>query len=89
MLNWAQRTRIGLSYFVSLGNQADIDETDIFQFLAEDLDTRVIFSYLEGVANGSKFLDVVPSIANRKPLVFLKGGMGREGAEAAKTHTGS
>jgi acetyl coenzyme A synthetase (ADP forming)-like protein len=89
MLNWAQRTRTGLSYFVSLGNQADVSETDVFQFLADDLETRAIFSYLEGVADGGKFLDIVPDVAKRKPLVFLKGGIGKGGAEAAKTHTGS
>ncbi|MEM3227212.1 MAG: CoA-binding protein, partial [Thermoplasmata archaeon] len=39
MLDWAQRTKTGLSYFVSLGNQTDINEIDIFEFLADDINT--------------------------------------------------
>ncbi|BCU66750.1 acetyl-CoA synthetase [Sulfolobales archaeon HS-7] len=89
MLNWAQRARLGVSYFVSLGNQSDISETDVFEYLANDIETKAIFSYLEGVKDGSSFLTNVPNVTRKKPIVFLKGGIGKRGAEAVKTHTGS
>lgn len=89
MLNWAHRTRTGLSYFVSLGNECDVTETEVYQYLADDVDTKAIFSYNEGVANGRAFLQATPEVASRKPIVFLKGGIGKSGAEAVKTHTGS
>lgn len=89
MLNWAQRTKTGLSYFVSLGNQTDINEIDIFEFLANDVSTRTIFTYLEGVADGKRFLEEMPDIIKKKPVVFIKGGKGNSGAQAVKTHTGS
>jgi len=89
MLTWAQRTGTGLSYFVGLGNQADVSEVDVLRFLAEDPETRAIFVYLEGVSDGGRFLAEVPEVTRRKPVAFLKGGASEAGAAAASTHTGS
>lgn len=89
MLNWAHRTRTGLSYFVSLGNECDIKETEVYRYLADDETTKAIFSYNEGISDGKSFLEYVPEVAAKKPIVFLKGGIGTRGAEAVKTHTGS
>jgi len=89
MLNWAHRTRTGLSYFVSLGNECDIKETEVYRYLADDEATKAIFSYNEGITDGRLFLEHVPEVASRKPIVFLKGGVGKKGAEAVRTHTGS
>jgi acetyl coenzyme A synthetase (ADP forming)-like protein len=89
MLEWAQRSRTGIRYFVSLGNQADVSEAEVLDFLAGDPGTGVIFVYLESVSDGQRFLDLVPDVTRRKPVIFLKGGIGKKGSEAAKTHTGS
>ncbi|MDG6927636.1 MAG: acetate--CoA ligase family protein [Nitrososphaerota archaeon] len=89
MLNWAQRTRTGLSYFVGLGNQADIKEIDVFEFLSNDPQARAIFSYMEGISDGSRFLNEMPEITVKKPVVFLKGGASSAGEQAIRTHTGS
>jgi acyl-CoA synthetase (NDP forming) len=89
MLDWAQRTRTGISFLVSMGNQADVKEYEVIDYLSRDPETRAIFVYLEGVADGEKFLDVVPDAASRKPVIFIKGGATAKGAEAVKTHTGS
>ncbi len=89
MLDWAQRTRTGISFLVSMGNQADVKEYEVIDYLSRDPETRAIFVYLEGVADGEKFLEVVPDAVARKPVVFIKGGATAKGAEAVKTHTGS
>ena len=89
MLEWAQRSRTGISYFVSLGNQADVSEAEVLEFLADDPLTGVIFVYLESVSDGERFLELVPKATRRKPVIFLKGGLGKKGSEAARTHTGS
>ena len=89
MLEWAQRSSTGISYFVSLGNQTDVSETEILDFLADDAGTGVIFVYLESVSDGKRFLELVPRVTRQKPVIFLKGGLGKKGSEAAKTHTGS
>src|SRR6185369_8351874 len=46
---------LGFSVFASLGNQADVNETDLINALADDPETRVILGYLEGVADGRNF----------------------------------
>ncbi|ARM74849.1 acetate--CoA ligase family protein [Acidianus manzaensis] len=89
MLDWAQRTRTGISYLVSMGNQADVKEYEVIDYLSKDPETRGIFVYLEGVADGEKFLETIPDDTARKPVVFIKGGATARGAEAVKTHTGS
>ncbi|QIW24413.1 CoA-binding protein [Sulfolobus sp. S-194] len=89
MLNWAQKYRVGISYMVSLGNQADVKEYEVIEYLSRDPETRAIFVYLEGVSDGNSFLETLPEATKRKPIVFLKGGTTSNGAAAAKTHTGS
>ncbi|MFP3204650.1 MAG: acetate--CoA ligase family protein [Metallosphaera yellowstonensis] len=89
MLNWAQRSRIGISYLVSLGNQADVKEYEIIEYLSRDPETRAIFVYIEGVSDGKSFLEVLPEATSRKPVVFIKGGATSQSAEAVMTHTGS
>jgi acetate---CoA ligase (ADP-forming) len=89
MLEWAQRSRTGISYFVSLGNQTDVAEAEVLEFLADDPSTGVVFVYLESVSDGRRFLELVPKATRKKPVIFLKGGLGKKGSEAARTHTGS
>jgi acetyltransferase len=48
VIDWASGAGIGLSRIVTLGNQADLTETDILESLADDDNTRVIALYLEG-----------------------------------------
>jgi len=89
MLEWAQRSGTGISYFVSLGNQADVTEAEVLDFLADEPATGVVFVYLESVRYGQRFLELVPRVTKKKPVIFLKGGLGKKGSEAARTHTGS
>ncbi|EZQ11061.1 acetyl CoA synthetase [Candidatus Acidianus copahuensis] len=89
MLDWAQRTRTGISFLVSMGNQSDVKEYEVIDYLSRDPETRAIFVYLEGVSDGEKLLDTLPEVVQRKPVIFIKGGTTGKGAEAVKTHTGS
>jgi len=50
------RPNVGFSKFVSLGNKADISESDILEFLADDPSTRVILGYVESIDDGRRFL---------------------------------
>ncbi|UCD72674.1 MAG: CoA-binding protein, partial [Candidatus Bathyarchaeota archaeon] len=52
VLDWSLSEGIGFSRFVSLGNKADLDETDLMLSLVGHDDTRVILIYLEGVNDG-------------------------------------
>ncbi len=87
LIDWASQDRLGFSAFVSLGNRVDVDEADLISFFSEDLNTRVIALYIEGVKQAPKFLAAVE--ACRKPLVILKAGRTRQGRKAAESHTRS
>ncbi|MEM1599392.1 MAG: acetate--CoA ligase family protein [Sulfolobaceae archaeon] len=89
MLEWAKRTRTGISYLVSLGNQTDVKEYEVIDFLSRDPDTKAILAYVEGVSDGDKFLEIMPEAASRKIIAFIKGGASEKSAEAVATHTGS
>ena len=80
---------IVFSHFLSLGNMADVSETDMIEYLAQDEDTRVISVYMEGVQDGARFMDICRRVTPQKPVVVLKAGRSDEGARAVSSHTGS
>lgn len=89
LINWTRGRRIGFSRFVSLGNQSDVNETDILEFLGRDPHTRVIAAYLETVSDGRRFMAAARRICRHKPMVVLKVGATQDGSRAASSHTGA
>jgi acetyl coenzyme A synthetase (ADP forming)-like protein len=89
VIDWASGAGIGLSRIVTLGNQADLSETDILESLADDDNTRVIAMYLEGVDDGRRFVEVARRVSERKPIVSIKVGFTEAGRKAAASHTGA
>ncbi|WP_082391441.1 acetate--CoA ligase family protein [Thermococcus sp. EP1] len=89
ILDWAARHEVGMSKFISLGNMADLDESDFMEYLKDDKATKVITAYLEGVKDGRKFLQAARDATRKKPVVILKSGRTEAGAKAAASHTGS
>jgi acetyltransferase len=88
-LGWAEANGLGFSRFISIGNKMDIDETDLFQALVDDDNTRVIAAYLEGIRRGEEFLRLAREVARRKPVVVFKAGTTQAGAKAVSSHTGT
>lgn len=88
VLDWA-RSRGGLSGFISLGNRADLSESDFIDAFAADPETRVIAGYLESVVDGPRFVESARSAARTTPVVLLKAGSSEAGARAVSSHTGS
>jgi acetyltransferase len=80
---------IGFSKFISMGNKADISDTDIMLELAEDPNTKVILGYIEGVKDGRRFMEVASQVSKKKPVIILKSGVTSSGAKAASSHTGA
>jgi 3-hydroxypropionyl-CoA synthetase (ADP-forming) len=80
--------RVGVSKFVSYGNRVDVDESDLIAYSFDDPDTKVIACYVEGLANGRKFLDAARKVTKTKPIVVFKGGQSDRGARASISHTG-
>jgi acyl-CoA synthetase (NDP forming) len=80
---------IRFSKVVSYGNAADIDESELLGYLADDPQTEVICAYIEGVKDGRRFLSAIRRAASAKPLVILKGGRTASGTRAVMSHTAS
>ncbi len=89
VIDWARGAGVGFSRIVSLGNQADVKETDMIEAISNDRHTRVITAYIEGVSDGRKFMKVAEEAARNKPFVVLKAGRGQSGAQAVVSHTGA
>lgn len=89
VLDRALPENIGFSKFISMGNKADISDTDIMLALAEDTNTKVILGYIEGLNDGRKFMDVATKVSKKKPVIILKSGITSSGAKAASSHTGA
>ena len=81
--------RQGVSKVIDLGNKADIDDSEVVEYLADDPETKVIAIHIEGMRNGRRFLEVARRACQKKPIVCYKSGWSEEGSKAAASHTGS
>jgi acetyltransferase len=88
-MNWSCATGVGISRAVSCGNAAATTVPDFLRFFAEDGETDVALAYIEGVTDGRAVADALRDVAERQPVVVLKGGATAGGARAAASHTGS
>ncbi len=89
-LSLIQRRRLGLNYWITTGNQSDVDFADCVEFFAEDDETRVIAGYLEAATNRDRlFRALALARARGKRVVVLKVGRSDVGAQATVSHTAS
>jgi len=89
IFDWSRSVGLGFSRFISMGNKADLNETDFIWTAAQDPKTRVILCYIEDVVDGQRFLKVITEASRRKPVIILKSGASSAGARAASSHTGA
>jgi acyl-CoA synthetase (NDP forming) len=89
LLDWACYYGIGVAKFAFMGDKVDIDDVDLLRYLAEDLDTKVICLYMEGIEKGREFIETARKIVKTKPILALKGGATKEAARRAQSHTAS
>lgn len=89
ILDWAIGNKVGFSKFISLGNKADLNETDFIEYFMNDPDTDIILGYIEDVVQGKRFLDVARKTTKIKPVILVKSGGTQAGARAASSHTGA
>lgn len=80
---------IGFAHFSSLGNEADVTETDMIEYLGNDENTTVIAAYVEQIRDGVRFIQVAKEVSQHKPIVLIKAGKTGAGARAVSSHTGS
>jgi len=91
MLYELARTQgLGLNYWVSTGNEADVQAADILAAVVADGETRVACCYLEDVKDAARFREALARAhQHRVPVFVLKSGRSAQGQRAAASHTGS
>jgi len=81
---------LGVSRFVSLGNQADLGVVDLLRACVEHEGTRAVAVYAEDLVDGRAFLDAARALRDAgKPLVLLAPGRTEAAVRSAVSHTGS
>ncbi|MFC1824853.1 acetate--CoA ligase family protein, partial [Thermodesulfobacteriota bacterium] len=83
------KSRKGFSYYVGVGNEADIKFHDYLEFFTNDPDTRAILMYVEGLSDGRSFLQQAYKTTEKKPIILLKSGRTEIGCKSAGSHTGA
>jgi len=89
LLDWACFNGVGVSKFAFMGDKIDVDDVDLLRYFEKDPNTRVICLYIEGIENGREFIEVAKEVVKTKPILALKGGVTREAAKRAMSHTAS
>jgi acetate---CoA ligase (ADP-forming) len=83
------KSRKGFSYYVGVGNEADIKFHEYLEFFRQDPHTRAILMYVEGMREGRKFLQQAYLTTQTKPVILLKSGRSSTGKRSAGSHTGA
>ena len=85
-----QRHGLGISRFVSLGNQADVSLADLMVACVDHAGTKAMAVYAEDVRDGRAFVAAARALAAvGKPVVLLAPGRSAAASRGAASHTGS
>ena len=89
MLDWANALDVGFAKVITIGNKADLDETEFLTVLRDDPATAVVVAYLESIDRGQAFLEAAAAASDSMPVIVFKSGVTDAGSKAASSHTGS
>lgn len=76
---------VGVSKVISIGNKADLDETDYLEYLLDDPQTKIICLYLESISDGQRLLELAR--LSQKPIIVHKANRGQASQSIAFSHT--
>lgn len=77
----------GVSFAVSLGNKADLNENDCLRYALHDHQTAAVIMYIESFSHLPSFFELVSQVRREKPVILLKGGTSSRGQTASSSHT--
>ena len=82
---------VGFNYFVSTGNEADVNFAEVLSYLVGREEVKLIGGYIEGLSkDGALFMEACHEALKKQKLVtFQKVGCTAVGATAAASHTGA
>ncbi len=86
----ATQRGIGIRYWVTTGNECDVDVAETIGWLARQPDVSVIVAYAEGVSDRDRLFASLTLARERSiPVIFQKVGRTDVGVEAVRSHTAS
>lgn len=81
---------LDFAYIVATGNEASLSITDYVEFMARDERVDVICTYIEGIDEPRRFMDVAAkAIRGGTPVLATKVGRSEVAERATMSHTGS
>ena len=84
----ARERGLGLRYWISTGNEVDVQAAEALSYVVEDPATKVVILYLEGARDGGPLIEALEAARRaRKPVIAMKVGRSTVGAAAAASHT--
>ncbi len=87
VIDGSEKENYGFSLIVSVGNAAGVSIADYIKFADDDIHTKVIALYIEGVKNGRYFLETLKKV--KKPVIIIKAGRIEKTKKTISSHTGS
>ncbi|WP_433622146.1 acetate--CoA ligase family protein [Nocardia sp. CA-120079] len=79
---------VGVRYFVSTGNEADVTMGECLEYMAADAGTTTIVLYAEGFRDADRVVEALKlAHRNGKQVVAIKVGRTALGAAAVRSHT--
>lgn len=88
-LGTSQMLHYGMSFFVGLGNKADVDFSEFIEYGMQDENTKCIATYIEGLDSPEAYIKACQKVVPEKPVVAIKVGGSKIGVKAAFAHTAS
>jgi acyl-CoA synthetase (NDP forming) len=86
----AAHAGLGISRFVSVGNQVDVTANDLLEDLVDHEATKAVVLYLESFTEGRDLVSTMSRLrAAGKPVVVLTVGASEASRTAARSHTGA
>jgi acyl-CoA synthetase (NDP forming) len=81
---------LGVTYYISTGNEADLTVEDFLGALIDDDETSVAALFVEQVRHPQQFLALAERArARRKPIVIMHPGRSQRARTSASSHTGA
>jgi acyl-CoA synthetase (NDP forming) len=88
--NLSARAGLGVSRFISVGNQLDVNAAELLDDLIDHDMTRLIALYLESFADGAQLVKTMRTLAEAgKRIILLTTGASEGSQRLARSHTGS
>jgi len=81
---------LGITFYISTGNEADLGVEDFLSALVDDEETKVVALFVEQVRKPQLFLEAArrARVAG-KPIVLLLAGRSQRAQASARSHTGA